>query len=199
MTSVKTYTQWLIVAMSLCVPRVIAADFEISALFGQMYGSDLKGSNEETTISVDDGGNFSLAIAWQDSPNGQGQIMLNSVSHDFTSDLDEQGYSLDILYAHFNGVAQFRQQSYVTTVSLGLGGAYFDSDAGAEMYPSATLAVGTRYEFSTNLAFITELRGYASVVDENDGLFCQNDVCHAHFDDTLWIDANISIGIAYKF
>jgi len=172
---------------------------EITALLGQMYSSDLTSTTDEQEFSVDDGNNFALAIAWQESPNGQGQLMINAVSHDFTNTVNNQEYSLDIIYAHFNGIAQFRQQNYVTTVSLGLGGAYFDSDINEEVYPSATLAFGTRYEFSKTVSLVTEIRGYASLVDDDDNLFCSEDVCHAQFDDTLWIESNISVGIAVKF
>lgn len=177
----------------------IASDFEVSAYLGQMYSSDLTDTSTDNTLSVDAGGNFGLAVAWQDSPNGQGQIMLNVVSHDFSSEADNQNHSLDIMYAHFNGIAQFRQQSYVTTVSLGLGGAYFDSDVSEELYPSATLAFGTRYEFSDRVALFTELRGYASLVDDADNMFCENEICHAQFKDTLWVESNISLGISIKF
>lgn len=177
----------------------LASDYELSAYFGQMYSSDLSDEASEADLSIDTGGNFGIAVAWQDSPNGQGQIMINVVSHDFNSEADNQEHSLEIMYAHFNGIAQFRQQNYVTTVSLGLGGAYFDSDVSEELYPSATLAFGTRYEFSESVSFITELRGYASLVDDNDDMFCENEICHAQFEDSLWIESNISIGIAIKF
>lgn len=177
----------------------IASDFEVSAFLGQMYSSDLTDTSTDNTLSVDSGGNFGLAVAWQDSPNGQGQIMLNVVSHDFSSEADNQNHSLDIMYAHFNGIAQFRQQNYVTTVSLGLGGAYFDSDVSEELYPSATLAFGTRYEFSDRVALFTELRGYASLVDDADNMFCESEICHAQFKDSLWVESNISLGIAIKF
>jgi hypothetical protein len=176
---------------------ISATEFEVTPFFGQMYGSDLIAIDNETAISVDSATNYGIAIAWQESPNGQGQILLNIVSHDF--DAESVNDSLDIIYAHFNGVAQFRQQSYVTTVSLGLGGAYFDAQGGQELYPSATLAFGTRYEFSPNLSLVTEVRGYASLVDENDNLFCRSEICTAQFDDTLWIDTTVSIGFAYKF
>lgn len=199
MILLKRLSVWLIFGTVFCSLPSIATEFEITALFGQMYGSDLKSADGDIDISTDNGGNFALAIAWQDSPNGQGQIMINSVSHDFTSPVDTNKNGLNIIYAHFNGIAQFRQQSYMTTVSLGLGGAYFDSDFAEELYPSASIAVGTRYEFSDRLSFVTELRGYASIVDDQDDTFCQGEICHAKFSDTLWIDANISVGLAYKF
>jgi len=176
-----------------------ATEFEITPFFGKMYSSDLLQSDEESELSLDGSTNFGIAIAWQDSSNGKGQILINSISHDFESDIDSYKHSLDIIYTHFSGIAQFRQQSYVTTVSLGLGGAYFDAEGGEELYPSATIAFGTRYEFSDRLSFVTELRGYASLVDAEDAMFCYDDVCSAEFDGSLWIDSSISLGIAVKF
>jgi hypothetical protein len=52
---------------------------------------------------------------------------------------------------------------------------------------------------STNWAFITELRAYASLVDEQDNIFCAEASCALQFDDSLWIDTTISLGLAVKF
>jgi hypothetical protein len=176
----------------------IANQFEISVMLGQMYGSDLV-AIDNSDIDVDSGSNIAVGIAWQENVNGQGQILLNRVSHDFTGQNNEND-TLDITYAHFNGVALFRQQNYVTTLSIGVGGAYFDADQGSEeLYPSASVAFGTRYEFAENIALVTELRAYATLVDEDDLMFCQQDSCSANFDDSLWIDSSISVGIAFKF
>ncbi|MGB2741555.1 MAG: hypothetical protein WBC60_13485 [Cognaticolwellia sp.] len=176
----------------------LANQFEISAMFGQMYSSDLTAS-DNSDIDVDSASNIAIGIAWQENNNGQGQVLLNRVSHDFKGENAENA-SLDIIYAHFNGVALFRQQNYVTTMSLGFGGAYFNADKGGdELYPSASVSFGTRYEFSDTMALITDLRVYATLVDEDDALFCRQDVCSAQFDDSLWVDSSISVGIAYKF
>lgn len=177
---------------------VMANQFEISAMLGQMYSSDLVAS-DNSNINVESGSNIAVGIAWQESVNGQGQVLLNRVSHDF---IGQNGSSdtLDITYAHFNGVALFRQQNYVTTMSLGVGGAYFDANQGSEeIYPSASIAIGTRYELSDNMAIVTELRAYATLIDEDDIIFCQQDVCSANFDNSLWIDSTIAVGIAIKY
>ncbi|GLX79304.1 hypothetical protein tinsulaeT_26440 [Thalassotalea insulae] len=199
MNLLKFLSKALIISVLSCSYSSTAAEFEVQPFFGQMYSADLQSVVDGTELSVDNAMSYGIAFSWQDSPNGQGQLILNAVSHDFNSDLDGQEYSLDILYAHFNGVALFRQQNYVTTVSLGLGGAYFDSDMNQELYPSATLAIGTRYEFSDNLAFITELRGYASIIDNKDNNFCQDDICYATFNEGLWLETNLMIGVAVKF
>ncbi|MFT5757518.1 MAG: hypothetical protein ACI9LM_002253 [Alteromonadaceae bacterium] len=175
-----------------------SADWEITPFLGKAFSSDITNS-DSASLSLNDSANYGLALAWQDSPNGQGQILINYTNHDFNSTLDNQNYALNIIYAHFNGIAQFRQHGYVTTVSLGLGGAYFDTDFGEELYPSLTAAVGTRYEFSDNLAFVTELRGYASVVKKDNDLFCRNNVCVAQIDDPFWIETILSVGISYRF
>lgn len=96
-------------------------------------------------------------------------------------------------------VAQFRQRNYVTTVSLGLGGAYFQTDNKDEAYPSLTIAFGTRYELSKNFAIVTELRGYASYIEDDNQLFCQETSCHALLEESMWLEGTVSVGFAFSF
>ncbi|NQY65627.1 MAG: hypothetical protein HRT38_18350 [Alteromonadaceae bacterium] len=171
---------------------------EITPFFGKMFSSKLDGV-DGNELSVDADPNFGIAFAWQDNQNGQGQVLLNYVRHNFESDVTNQQHSFDVIYAHFNGIAQYRQHNYVTTVSLGLGGAYFKTDESETFSPSVTIALGTRYEFSANLSLITEIRTYASLIDNNDDSFCKNEVCSAQFQDATWVETSLSLGIAYKF
>ncbi|MFT5812904.1 MAG: hypothetical protein ACI9VT_000642 [Psychroserpens sp.] len=182
----------------LCSNAAIANQYEISVMGGQMFSSDLVAS-DDSNINVDSGSNIAVGFAWQENVNGQGQILLNRVSYDFI-DQNEDNNKLNITYAHFNGVALFRQQNYVTTVSLGFGGVYFDAEQGSEeVYLSASIAFGTRYEFSKSVALVTELRAYATLINEDDAMFCQQEICSANFTDSLWIDSSITVGIAIKF
>jgi len=176
-----------------------ARDIEITPYIGQIFSSDLVNNVDATEVMVDDVSHFGLAVAWQDSPNGQGQILINRASHDFISSIDQLEHSFDVSYAHFSGVAQFRQKDYVTTVSLGLGGAYFQTDNKDEIYPSLTIAFGTRYELSKNFAIVTELRGYASYVEDDNQLFCDGTSCHALLEESMWLEGTISVGLAFKF
>lgn len=176
-----------------------ARDIEITPFIGQMFSDDLINSQNGTDLVVTDNTNYGVAIAWQDSPNGQGQVLLNTVSHDFISSSDLQEHSFDITYLHFSGVTQLKQQNYVTTVSLGIGATYFETDSKDKIYPSLTMAFGTRYELSNNVALVTELRGYASYIEEDNQLFCQESICHALLEDGLWLDGSISVGLAIKF
>ena len=176
-----------------------ATEFELTPIVGYNFSPDLVDGNDGSTIATSNEPNFALAFAWQDSPKGQGQILVNYISRDFTDKINQLNHSFDTVYAHFNGVALFREKSYVTTVGVGIGATYFDSDFDSEVYPSLTASVGTRYEFSNNLSLITELRAYATLTEDDDTLFCQGDICSAHFDSAVWFDAQISVGLAYKF
>jgi hypothetical protein len=192
----------VISSFSLILPSPsYAGDIEITPYFGQMFSSDIVNSSNGIDLAVDDATYYGLAIAWQDSPNGQGQILINTASHNFISSTDLQEHSFDISYAHFSGVAQFRQRNYVTTVSLGLGGAYFETDNKDEFYPSLTIAFGTRYELSKNFAIVTELRGYASYIENDNLLFCNDTAtsCHALLEESIWLEGSISIGFAFSF
>jgi hypothetical protein len=123
-----------------------AVEFEITPIFGQNFSPDLANGNNSNTLSTSNGPNFGLAFAWQDTPTGQGQILVNYVSRDFNDDVDQSKHSFDTLYTHFSGVALFKERGYITTVGLGVGATYFNSDFDSVIYPSFTFAVGTRYE-----------------------------------------------------
>ena len=188
----------LIIICTVLSGSVLAEQLEVSAMFGQMYSSDLTAASG-SNIDVDSASNIAIGIAWQESVNGQGQILLNRVNHNFSNE-NNVNNSLNIVYAHFNGVALFRQQNYVTTMSLGVGGAYVDAKAGnKELYPSVSIAFGTRYELSNNIAMVTELRAYATLIDKDDAIFCQQESCSANFDNSLWMDSSITVGIAIKY
>jgi len=179
--------------------KLQATEFEITPMFGQTFGSDLASSETTSSLSTTNEPNFAISFAWQDSPTGQGQILVNYISRDFTEDVNQSTHSFDTIYTHFNGVAFFKDGDYTTTVGLGFGATYFNSDFDNALYPSITAAVGTRYEFSSNFTFITELRAYATLTDNDDTLFCQSDNCMAQFDSTIWFDTQLSLGIAYRF
>jgi len=196
-----------------------AAELEISSYLGYTFSPSLASADNNSTISVADKINFSLGFAWQESTakiaesQGQGQLLINYISRDFTgADIKSSPQSnlqsnqqnkvihkFDTLYVHFNGVSFIQESGYSTTVSLGFGASYFDSEFNDAIYPSLSTAIGTRHELLPQLTFITEVRAYATLVKDDEPLFCQQDNCVAYFDDALWFDTNISIGLAYSF
>jgi hypothetical protein len=177
----------------------MATEYEITPYLGITSPSDLTIPNSSTNVPVDNSTNYGIGFAWQESPNGQGQILINYASHEFKYSDENLESSFEVLYAHFNGIAQFKQRQYITTISVGLGAARFSGDGGSEVSPSLTAAIGTRYELSDVASIVTEIRGYASLMQDGNTLFCQNEICAAEYDDTVWIDTSISIGFSYRF
>jgi hypothetical protein len=192
-------------SLTVCVTTLLlpisthAAGIEITPYIGQMISSDLTNSQDGTDLIVDGASNYGLALAWKDSPNGQGQVLFNTVSHDFISSSDSLEHSFDVSYLHFSGITQLKRQNYITTVSLGIGGTYIETDNKDDIYPSFTIAFGTRYELSKSFAIVTELRGYASYLKDDNQLFCQGTTCHALIEDSLWLEGSFSVGFAVKF
>lgn len=177
----------------------VATEFEIMPIAGNTFSPDLANGDNTETLATTDEPHFGVAFSWRDSPTGQGQILVNYVARDFTDKVSQTTYSFDTLYTHFSGVALFKDRGYTTTVGLGLGATYFNSDFDSAIYPSLTASVGTRYNFSANLVIITELRAYATLIKEDSSLFCQDDSCLAQFDGAIWFDGQISVGLAYAF
>jgi len=176
-----------------------ASTYEITPYVGYNISDSIDNAVATNNLPISNDTSYGLGFAWQSGPNGQGLVLLNYVSHNYKSDTDNKNHSLNITYAHFNGVAMFRQQNYITTLSLGLGGAYFNTDADSQLYPSLTIALGTRYEINDNWAFVTEVRSYATLTDKKDNLFCQQSTCFAQFNDSAWVETNLAMGLAYKF
>jgi len=176
-----------------------AQQFEVMPLVGYTYSPSLSSGADASSLTASDEANVGLGFAWRESATGQGQILINHISREFTDNINQSSYSFDTTYAHFNGVALFKDRGYTTTVGIGLGATLFSSDFNKTTYPSVTAAIGTRYEFSDNLAFITELRAYATFTKDDDSLFCTADNCIAYFDGAIWLDSQVSVGLAYRF
>jgi hypothetical protein len=178
---------------------------EITPFVEYVLTDDLILDGTEQSVSVDDTTAVGLIIGWDKGVLGQGQLSLSYGSYDFKTTVDDEliDSSFDLLYAHFNGVAHYRQQNYTTTVSFGLGATFIDSDNDSSSYPSITAGLGTRYNISQNLALITELRAYGTFADDDSSLFCRSGAngssCFAQFDGSFWVDAALRLGIAYRF
>jgi len=195
----KFYSLILLVTGLVLASNSKATEYEFTPYIGYTYSDNLNGDISGEQLSITNDANFGFSFAWQNGPNGQGMVLLNKVSHDYKSDLDNQTHSFDVVYAHFNGVAMFRQDKYITTVSLGAGGAYFNTDSSSKMVPSLTAALGTRYEMSDKLAFVTEIRSYASLTNKANDLFCQSSTCSAKLSDSVWLETSLSVGLTYKW
>lgn len=191
-------------AFSLLLLPAQALEIELTPMVGYTFSPDLISGDRASDISVTDEVNFSMAIAWQEATSkqrksqGQGQVLINYINRDYT-DTSGAKHDFSTYYAHFNGVTFMQSGNHTTTIGFGLGGAFFDTDNDSAIYPSVTASVGTRHNISDNLTFITEVRMYASLVKDDDELFCQAENCSAYFNDAIWFDSNISIGLAYRF
>lgn len=173
---------------------------EVTPYIGKMFGQNLINSSGEE-LTVDNSNSAGISLAWEKGRHGQGQILINATSHRFATNTNNVTNKLNIIYAHFNGVAKFRQRDYTTTVSIGVGGSYLDVKNGnSDIYPSFTAAIGTRYEISKHVNFVTELRSYMTLTDNDTDIFClDEDNCDVNFKSAIWTDTSVSFGLSYRF
>eukprot|EP00487_Bulimina_marginata_P002865 TRINITY_DN1660_c0_g1_i2.p1 TRINITY_DN1660_c0_g1~~TRINITY_DN1660_c0_g1_i2.p1 ORF type:complete len:118 (-),score=10.96 TRINITY_DN1660_c0_g1_i2:179-532(-) len=88
-----------------------ANDFEITSLLGYNFSPKLTSVDKAISIPTTDDPNFAFAFSWKDSATGQGQILVNYISRDFTDNIDQSKHSFDTLYAHFNGLAFIKKET----------------------------------------------------------------------------------------
>ena len=181
---------------------------EITPYIDYVITDELELSETGQTLDVDDVAAIGFAIAWPESQLGQGQISVSYGNYDYEATNNQSGDlvegDFDVIYAHFSGVAHYRQPNYTTTVSVGIGGTYFSADRGDNsIYPSITGAIGTRYDLSQALSIVTELRAYGTFADDNSKVFCESGPeganCFGQFDGSFWVDAAVRFGLAYRF
>jgi hypothetical protein len=179
---------------------------EITPFAEYVFSDDLIIEGTEQNVDVDDTAAFGVVVGWPSDTGGQGQVSLSYGSYDFSSYANDTytESSFDLLYAHFSGVAEYRQQNYSTTVSFGVGATFIDADQGSSStYPSLTAALGTRYSLSEQLSLVTELRVYGTFAEDDSTIFCSSNAsgsnCIAQFDGSFWVDGALRLGVAYKF
>ena len=84
---------------------------------------------------------------------------------------------------------------------MGVGVAHFDVDNGSDkVFPSATVAIASRYPFDKDFSFQTELRGNFTLTDEDSDVFCNEaGSCSAEFESAFFVDIAINLGVTMTF
>jgi len=163
-----------------------------------VYGNDIEDANGGN-LDVSNDPSIGLGFSWHISPSTKGQVLISYVSHEFKNTNTGASEDFNLLYTHFSGIKLMTFKQFTTSVEVGIGGAYIDTDFESGVYPSATIAAGARYKISHTTAMVAELRGYATLTDDDDDFFCDGDNCVADFGSGVYYDASINFGLVFEF
>ncbi|MFB2779487.1 outer membrane beta-barrel protein [Shewanella mangrovisoli] len=140
-------------------------------------------------IGTNDPGNIYLLYSRQSSELKSGGL--------FTPDLVA---SLDVDYIHLGGTLFFPSgdfQPYITA-SAGVTRMMPD-DWSTETRFSMGIGGGAEYRMTQNFALFADLRGYATFIDSDSSLFCNEDLCLWHVtSDVMWqVQANLGVKLSF--
>ena len=125
MPPLKFFPRFNKVIFALCCTQLLsisaqAGDLEITSMLGYTFSPKLTSNDNTVDIATTNEPNVALAFSWKDSTTGQGQILVNYISRDFTDNIDQSTHSFDTLYTHFNGVAFLKKETTLLLLEWGL-------------------------------------------------------------------------------
>jgi hypothetical protein len=138
---------------------------------------------------------FSQAIAlnWAYEENSEGELFFSN------SRKTNQGVDIYVQYLHFGGRILFQNSSPLSaSIALGAGATYFHPEGDTyddDFAFSASMAAGLRYQLDESFALRSDLRVYGTLLDDGRELFCYHTEC----DDDQYVEAELLVGLEYKF
>ncbi len=159
-------------------------------------------------VEVQESGHFGVMIGANVDTNAASQanayLLFSRQSTELTGgDNFTSNHLIDLSvdYWHFGGSLYFAKEHikpYVT-VSAGVTRLSPDGDYSNESRFSMALGAGFEYQVTQNLALFADARGYATFVNSDNALFCENNQCQWHINADLMWQAQVNAGVKFYF
>lgn len=192
--------QWLLVAWLVILSQSSQA-FELSLMPGYSGGGEFEQSISGDPVDIDDSANFSVIASVESEPNKAYELLYsqqNSTLHDSSgTDLSD----IRIHYLQVGGHYFFQgRESLSPFVSGGIGLSLFKTQSGNDqlLRPSMSLAIGFNWQFSQQLSWRTELRGYGTLVNSSTQIACGTG-CRLHVEGDLLTQWQLATGLSLRF
>ncbi|WP_421864680.1 outer membrane beta-barrel protein [Motiliproteus sp.] len=175
--------------------------FELSLMPGYSGGGEFEQSGSGDPVDIDDSANFSIIASFESEPNKAYELLYsqqNSTLHDTSgNDLSD----IRVHYLQVGGHYFFQgRESLSPYVSGGIGLSLFEPKSGSDqlLRPSMSLAIGFNWQFSQQLSWRTELRGYGTLVNDRTQIACGTG-CNIRVEGDLLTQWQLSTGLSLRF
>lgn len=188
---------------SFAAPDPITDFFAISAYLGARYGEDFEDKETGETADISNDFAQALALSWYYGHNTEGELFYSNSKQNIS--MSEKNVSTDIYigYLHFGGRIKFFNESPLSSsLGLGIGATFFVADESQydkDMALSGSITGGLRYILSEQWAVKADLRVYATLIENNSSLLCHDNECIIQLDGEVYMQADLLLGIEYKF
>lgn len=155
--------------------RASAAEpsFSVTPMLGWRAGGRLDVVDTHDRRSLDDASSFALALNLKQAPGRHYEALYSRQQSSFARAGGEP-LKLDIEYLHVGGMLTWPRHRFESFITGTLGATRLDprGPAGSRTRPSISLGLGLRIPFNRHLALRLETRGYLTLTDGDEEIFC---------------------------
>ena len=158
----------------------IPAKFELTPFAAYRGGGTFEEKDGSSEFELQESNAWGLILNGEVSANTQWEVMYSSQSTSVDtigSNPDEPAFDLDLEYLHLGGTYLFDGERVQPFIAATLGASRFSpqpSGFSSSTFVSGSLGGGWKINMAKHLALRIEMRGYASLVDDDNRLFCES-------------------------
>ena len=174
----------------------------VTGYLGSRMNIDTENGYTNKEVDVSSELTQAIALGWSYAKNSEGELLFSSSKQNFSSEGD---FDLDVYvqYLHFGGRIFFKNSTpFSSSIGLGMGATYFNpsnDEYDDDFAFSTSISGGLRYQLNEQFALRSDLRLYATLLDDDNKLFCSNSGCLLNVSDNMYVEAELLAGIEYKF
>ncbi|MCL1141903.1 porin family protein [Shewanella gaetbuli] len=208
-THISTLLTCSILATSIFSASIAKAEIYIAPFAGYSFGGNgLEISNDESEdsysrLNISESENFGLMLGMKTNDPGNVHLLYSRQ----TTDLRNKALSTDVIaeldvnYLHLGGTLYFPSGQLKPYITASAGVTHIRPNGlySNETHFSMGVGAGVAYELMSNLSVFADVRGYATFMDSNGGLFCNEASCVFKIQGDLMWQGQANIGFEVSF
>lgn len=176
----------------------LGGDFDISGNFYEE--NDL----QSLQVDIDDSSSFGVIVAWPYDNKRQGELLISHYESELipANLLTPYTSDLAVTYLHIGGNVPFSNSLIPVWFSGGFGVTHFSPEAKElddETKLSVNLGLYSKLQLNDRIAIRLGARVYATLIDSQDALFCDNNSCKIAISSDMWVQSELSAGLTFTF
>jgi hypothetical protein len=181
-------------------------NIEVTPLIGYRFAGEFAATDAKihNTIELSEEVSFGLITAWSVDRARQGEVLISHYNSTFSESADFSASNTDlaITYAHLGGNVPINNDLLPLKVTGGLGLTYLSPRASQlddETRFSINIGLASAIELSEHVSFRIDSRLYGTFFNSDSSLFCDVETCAVYISSDVWLQAEVSAGISYRF
>jgi opacity protein-like surface antigen len=183
------------------------SDFEFTPFTGQRFGGSFELDNHYNNLDLDNSTDWGFTISRAASDSTRYEFLYSHQNSSLADTTDpDNAFGLDVHYLHLGGTvdvysAEYYQEKFIPYITGGLGMTFMNpSQRGYEDETRFSLSVGGGLKWypTQRLGIRFEMRGYSTLIDSNEALFCDPG-CTLQIEGDAFPQFETNLGLIFSF